>query len=167
VVNLRKFAYLSGLSYNLEMSKTEKQLIGEKGESEAVKWLRQKGFSVLERNYWTKWGELDIVTKKGAEIVFVEVKTVSKPSALANTIAKTSQNVKHETFKDLKTTSDDDYEPEDNIHPWKLKRLGRTIEIYLSDKNIDEDIDWRLDCLAVYLNEKGDLVLIEHLEDIF
>ncbi|PIP58022.1 MAG: YraN family protein, partial [Candidatus Vogelbacteria bacterium CG22_combo_CG10-13_8_21_14_all_37_9] len=53
------------------MSKTEKQLIGEKGESEAVKWLRQKGFSVLERNYWTKWGELDIVTKKGAEIVFV------------------------------------------------------------------------------------------------
>jgi putative endonuclease len=143
------------------MSKTEKQLIGRKGEDEAVKWLRNKGFRILDRNYLTKWGELDIVAQKGSSVVFVEVKTVSRPSALANTIAREQGSIKHET------PLPDNYEPEDNLHPWKLKRLARTIEIYLSDKNIDEETDWRLDCLSVYLNERGDLVLIEHLEDVF
>ena len=146
------------------MSKTEKQLIGQKGEDEAVKWLQNKGFRVLDRNYLTKWGEIDIVAQKGTNLVFVEVKTVSRPSALANTIAKQAKSVGHETEK---IVQEDDYEPEDNLHPWKLKRLARTIEIYLSDKNIDEETDWQLDCLSVYLNERGDLVLIEHLEDVF
>lgn len=146
------------------MPKTEKQLIGQKGEDEAVKWLHKKGFLILDRNYLTKWGELDIVAQKRGEIVFFEVKTVSRPSALANTIAKQAKNVGHET---VKIAQEDDYEPEDNLHPWKLKRLTRTIEIYLSDKNINEETDWRLDCLSVYLNERGDLILIEHLEDVF
>ena len=146
------------------MVQSSKQLLGQKGESEAVKWLRNKGFSILDRNYWTKWGELDIVAKKSGELVFVEVKTVTRPSALANTIAKSAAFVSGETkAADLS----DNYEPEDNLHPWKLKRLARTIEIYLSDKNIDEETDWRLDALSVYLNERGDLILIEHLEDIF
>lgn len=149
------------------MPKTEKQLIGQKGENEAVRWLHNKGFLILDRNYLTKWGEIDIVAKKGLEIVFVEVKTVSRPSALVNTIAKEQGNVKHETLKKAQMDESDAYEPEDNLHPWKLKRLARTIEIYLSDKNLDEEADWRLDCLSVYLNERGDLVLIEHLEDVF
>jgi putative endonuclease len=148
------------------MVQTDKQLLGQKGESEAVKWLKNRGFVILDCNYLTKWGEIDIVAKKGQDLVFVEVKTVTRPSALANTIAFQAKSVAHETTT-LKDWTSDAYEPEDNIHPWKLKRLARTIEIYLSDKNIDEDIDWRLDALSVYFDQEGRLVLIECLEDIF
>ena len=36
------------------------QRTGELGEKIAVKYLESKGFSVLERNYTKKWGEIDI-----------------------------------------------------------------------------------------------------------
>lgn len=61
----------------------------------------------------------------------------------------------------------DDYEPEDNVHPWKLKRLARTIEIYLSQKGIGDDVDWQIDVLAVYLDQAGREIKIDWLESVF
>ena len=132
-----------------EMSQTEKQIIGALGENKAVEFLKQKGFSILNRNYRKPWGEIDIVVKKGSTIYFVEVKTVSR----------LSDDVIHET---------DYYEPEDNIHPWKLKRLYRAINSYLEENDINEDeIDWQLDAITVYLEQgSGKVFKIEHLEDI-
>ena len=52
--------------------------------------------------------------------------------------------------------TDDDYEASDNVHPWKLKRLGRVIQTYILENKIDEDkIEWQLDLLSIYLNEAG------------
>ncbi len=48
---------------------------GRKGECIAVEYLKQSGFSVLQTNYRTKVGEIDIVAKKDATIYFIEVKT--------------------------------------------------------------------------------------------
>lgn len=61
---------------------TEKQIIGAWGENEAVSYLRKKGYTVFERNFRTRAGELDIIAwheKKhfGKTLVFVEVKTRS------------------------------------------------------------------------------------------
>lgn len=120
--------------------------IGERGEKEACDLLKKKGFKILERNYKKKWGEIDIVSQQGSAIHFVEVKTVTR-----ETVGETV----------------DSYQPEDNIHPWKLKRLARTIEIYLLDKDVSDDIDWQLDVIAVYLNKEGAVLKIEYIEDVF
>lgn len=45
------------------------------GESEAVKYLISKGYEIMDRNYRTKIGEIDIIAMKSRILVFVEVKT--------------------------------------------------------------------------------------------
>ena len=47
--------------------------IGGAGEEAAAKYLRRKGYKILERNYHIRGGELDIIAQKDGYIVFVEV----------------------------------------------------------------------------------------------
>lgn len=44
------------------------------GESCVVAWLQKSGYQVLAQNYTTKFGEIDIIAKKGPTISFIEVK---------------------------------------------------------------------------------------------
>lgn len=141
----------------LPKNKTQKQIIGQKGEDEAVKYLKNNGFSVLDRNYLKPWGELDIIAKKGEWLYFVEVKTVTR---------QTESEVGLQVLRSP-TPDHDSYEPEDNIHPWKIKRLSRAINTYLLEKKIDDESDWQVDSISVYLNSRGELLKIDHLEDIF
>ena len=48
--------------------------IGRQGEQLAADWLFQQGFAVLERNWKTRWCEIDIIASKDNVIYFVEVK---------------------------------------------------------------------------------------------
>lgn len=48
---------------------------GKVGEEIASKFLKQKGYQILERNFQTREGEIDIIAKDKEEYVFVEVKT--------------------------------------------------------------------------------------------
>ncbi len=114
---------------------SDKQKIGEIGETVAVKFLMKHGFQIIDRNYTRKWGEIDIVAKKDKKLYFIEVKSVSD--------SVSRENVTHET---------DNYRAEDNMHPWKVKRMSRTIQTYLLDKDIDEDAEWQCDLLVVNLN---------------
>jgi putative endonuclease len=57
------------------MMLNQKQKTGEKGEAIAERHLKKKGYKILERNYRTKLGEIDIIAKDKKTIVFVEVKT--------------------------------------------------------------------------------------------
>jgi len=62
------------------MGKTKKQLIGEWGEQEAVRFLIEKGYKIIEKNFQVRIGELDIIAKHvkphfGETLCFVEVKT--------------------------------------------------------------------------------------------
>jgi putative endonuclease len=52
-----------------------RQIFGEKGESIAVRHLKKKGYKILEKNYRTKLGEIDIIAKDKDTLVFVEVKS--------------------------------------------------------------------------------------------
>ncbi|MDQ5958021.1 MAG: putative endonuclease [Patescibacteria group bacterium] len=124
-----------------------KHKVGQIGEEMATKYLKNKGFSIVVRNYRKPWGEIDIIAQKGEVLHFIEVKTVTREGVL------------HETS--------DSYEPEDNIHPWKLKRLSRTIETFLLKNEKYEDCDWQLDAIAVYLDTEQKLLKIEYIEDIF
>ncbi|MCJ7773245.1 MAG: YraN family protein [Desulfobacterales bacterium] len=51
-----------------------RQIFGRKSESLAVKHLKRKGYKILEQNFRTKMGEIDIIAKDKGVIVFVEVK---------------------------------------------------------------------------------------------
>ena len=129
-------------------TKTEKRALGDLGEDIACKFLAKKGFLVIERNYLRKWGEIDIIAKKDGKIHFIEVKSVSREILPA---------ISHETPSG--------YRPEDNLHPWKLKRLARTIETYLL-QNGSRETDWQFDVITVYINKKDRISRVFMLENI-
>jgi putative endonuclease len=62
----------------LEKIMSKKADLGLKGELLAAKYLSKKGYEVLETNYRYRHAEIDIITKTGGLLVFVEVKTRSK-----------------------------------------------------------------------------------------
>jgi TIGR00252 family protein len=53
------------------------KILGGQGENCAAAYLRKKGYRILEQNYSTHSGEIDIIAENGETLVFVEVKTRS------------------------------------------------------------------------------------------
>ena len=52
-----------------------KKKLGNLGEQIATEYLEKKNCKIIERNFYCKQGEIDIIAKDKNEIVFVEVKT--------------------------------------------------------------------------------------------
>jgi len=105
-------------------------------------------FSILDRNYTKKWGELDIVAQKDGKIYFIEVKSVTR-----NNLDRVSRET-------------DEYNPEDNMHPWKLKRMSRAIQTYLLSKDKYDDMEWQVDLLVVFLDLQNKRARIKVVKDI-
>ena len=53
----------------------ERHSIGKDGEEIATKFLENKGYKILNRNFLTRHGKIDIIAKDKEEYVFIEVKT--------------------------------------------------------------------------------------------
>ena len=117
---------------------SKSQKIGELGEDMACQFLMKHGFSILERNYTKKWGEIDIIAQKGEKRYFIEVKSTSVSSF--DYIMNDANEGEYKTKR-----------PEENMHPWKMKRLRRIVETYLISKRLGY-IDWQFDLLVVYLD---------------
>jgi putative endonuclease len=137
-------------------NRTKKRKIGDVGENIACKFLVKRGFEIIEQNYSKKWGEIDIIAKKTNKLHFIEVKSVSHLP------------VSYET---------DNYNPEDNLHPWKLQRLSRAIQTYLLGYKGNRDVscqpgnstgetDWQFDVMVVYLDLKSMEAKVNYMEDI-
>ncbi len=62
------------------------KITGNAGEHKASDYLLEKGYTILERNWRTKGGEIDIIASKEGKIVFVEVKSLPNgtPELLQN-----------------------------------------------------------------------------------
>jgi putative endonuclease len=105
--------------------------IGKLGEDIVVKYLHTHGFTIIFRNYLTKYGEIDIIAEKCLVIHFIEVKAKSVPDS-------ESRNVNA-------------YKPEYNMHYRKLHRMHKTIEIYMSETNQIPDT-WQIDLFSVTIN---------------
>ena len=54
-----------------------KKKLGANGEEIAARFLKKRGYRILERNYRIRLGEIDIIAEQGADLVFIEVKTRS------------------------------------------------------------------------------------------
>ncbi|MBQ0017110.1 MAG: YraN family protein [Clostridiales bacterium] len=97
------------------------KVLGTKGEVEAKEFLIKKGYKILETNYTTKLGEIDIIAKQKDVIVFVEVKA-------------------RETLR---------YGlPREAITPYKQNKIRRVATLYLKIKNqITSKV--RFDCIDI------------------
>lgn len=145
--------------------RTEKRKIGDIGENIACKFLMKRGFEIIEQNYNKKWGEIDIIARrcvgqaqKGQKLHFIEVKSVTRDS------------LKYVSPACAGRPETDSYRPEDNLHPWKLKRLSRVIQTYLlsydRNKDVTHETDWQFDVIVVYLDIKGLQAKVNYMEDI-
>lgn len=71
----------------------QKKELGSCGEDVACNYLEKIGYKIIERNFLSRQGEIDIIAKDGTEYVFVEVKTRSsnfygKPAEAVNEVKK-------------------------------------------------------------------------------
>ena len=122
------------------------QEIGKLGEVIAVKYLKKKGYRILDRNFefrvaGRKKGELDIVVKKHGIISFVEVK------ALDN---------QEQTFA-----------PEDRIDFKKKKSIAKTAEFWLLKNKIPLESKCQIDVVSIRLDFQTRKAKISHFFNTF
>jgi len=130
---------------------TEKRKTGNLGEDLACRFLMKHGFNIIDRNYLKKCGEIDIIAKNKGKIHFIEIKSVS---------CETISGVSDETSKN------NDFRPEDNVHQWKLQRLAKAIQIYLTEKSVSDETDWQFDVITVYIDKKRLISKVYLIENV-
>jgi putative endonuclease len=135
---------------------TYKSQIGKLGEDLACKYLINEGYTIIERNFRRKWGEIDIIAKNPANIlVFAEIKTMQSGNP--------AMRGKHCRIAELP----DSLKPEDQLTVAKYKKLKRTSELYIGfhQELIDENRGWQIDLIAIdiYADDKYS---IRHYENI-
>lgn len=119
--------------------------IGRQCEQIAEQYLKNRGFSIIERNYRKKFGEIDIVAKKDNVVHFVEVK------GTASAYSRAVQGV-------------DVHRPEEHMHKAKLARLARTIEAYILERQVTDA--YTLDLLVICINENKRRVQVRAIWDV-
>ena len=82
---------------------------GKLAEDRAIKYLQQERFIIIDRNFYTRFGEIDIVALRDNTVHFIEVK------------------------------SGIGFDPVYNLTPQKLSKILKSIEIYLIRKNLQMD----------------------------
>ncbi len=94
--------------------------IGFDKEKEAGKFLKKNGFKILDKNYRTPYGEIDIVAKEKKVLVFVEVKY--RKTSLFGT-------------------------PQEAVNFKKQQKIIKSAIIYMKEKNISRD--YRFDIVSI------------------
>ncbi len=109
--------------------------LGEKGEEIAKKYLIKKGYRIIERNYQTKFGEIDIIAKRKEKFYFIEVKT------------RTNRSYGR---------------PIDAMTPYKIKHLIRSVQVYIAKKQL-EGTEVSIDVIEV--EKVNGQWIINHIEN--
>lgn len=97
--------------------------IGKLGEDLACKYLQDKGYKIIERNFEARQGEIDIIAKEQNELVFIEVKTRS--------------NISYG-------------KPAEAVNEIKQNHLIKTIEYYVYSRHLEDEFI-RIDIIEIYL----------------
>ncbi len=127
-----------------------KNSLGRFGEDLACRFLKKRGYRILQRNYRKPWGEIDIIGRApDRTLVFFEVKTLREGEG------------------------ENSLQPEDNMTAAKLRKL-RTVCAGFVAKNprlINEESGWRIDVLAITVPRgtmkiKGENCAITHYENV-
>ena len=119
------------------MTETKKQF-GDSGEELACKFLEEKGFQILKRNWRYSHGEIDIIAKDKDSLVFIEVKT--------------RRNLEYGP-------------PELAVTKSKQRQIRKMAEAYLYINEITNQ-DCRIDVVAILMLDR-DTPQINHIENAF
>lgn len=118
---------------------TEARLaLGAWGEDRAAEYLRRQGMKIVERNFRTPVGEIDIIARHKSVLLFVEVKT-RRSNAFGT--------------------------PQEAVGQRKQRQIVRTAQWYLQN-NINTKLQPRFDVVAILCQSNGE-PLITHLPDAF
>ena len=113
-----------------------KKEIGIFGEDAVIEYLKEHGYNIVERNYTTKSGEIDIIANENREIVFIEVKT--------------RRSLKYGM-------------PSEAVNSVKMKHIVRAAKYYLYITN-QENFNIRFDVIEVFLEKNR--YRINHIKKI-
>jgi|SRR5579875_219745 len=126
----------------VRVSSDPRHRLGATGEQLAAEHLTRRGFQILERNYRTRWGELDIVAFDGHTLAFCEVKT--------------------------RRGSGRPVTPFESIHAAKRRQVRRMVASWMSERpGRPSAAAIRCDAIGVILSPGGQLLALEHLEGAF
>lgn len=123
----------------------DKQKIGNIGEELACEYLVKHGYRVLGRNIRGRGWELDIVAQsKDKTLVFVEVKALS---------ARAGETI---------------LSPEDHFTRSKFIKTKRACEMFIgqNDELIKEKKGWRIDLIALTVDQDGKAKEFRHYENV-
>jgi putative endonuclease len=116
--------------------------LGATGERLAAEHLERCGFNVLERNFRTRWGELDIVAFDGRTLAFCEVKSRRAGGSRGG--------------------------PFEAVGPGKQVRVRRMAGSWLAERRDRPRAPvLRFDVIGVTFDPAGRLISLEHLEGAF
>lgn len=111
--------------------------LGQRGENVAARFLRDGGYRIIERNFKTRFGEVDIIARDGKTLVFVEVKT----------------------------RKGSEHDPEDQVNHEKQKQITKVAEFYLTRFGLPLP-PVRFDVISVLWPRNQDPI-IRHIQDAF
>lgn len=100
--------------------------IGQLGEKIAKEYLQKKGYKILDQNYRTKFTEIDLIAKKGKELVLIEVRT---------------------------KTEEDFVSPEESLNKKKLRKLRSGAISYVSKTGWRGP--YRIDAICIVLKNNS------------
>ena len=104
-----------------------------------MKFLKQKGYQIIERNYRSAWGEIDLVVQDGDVLAFVEVKTRRSLKFGAPQLAVTNS---------------------------KQRKISKTALQYLQEKELFDYV-CRFDVISIVFPPDPSEPIIEHIEHAF
>lgn len=115
------------------------KIIGKIGENAASEHLKNNGYSILQRNFRTRYGEIDIIAKEGKSLVFVEVK------------ARRGRNFGL---------------PREAVDFYKQSRIKNVASLYVAMKKMNEE-NIRFDVVEVMMDECNNVKSICLIKDAF
>ncbi|OGN08874.1 MAG: hypothetical protein A3J46_03210 [Candidatus Yanofskybacteria bacterium RIFCSPHIGHO2_02_FULL_41_11] len=113
---------------------------GSFAEGLAEKFLEDRGYKILGRNYRKPWGEVDIIAEKEGIIIFVEVKASDSPAPKG-------------------------FEPEKRVNNDKILRIKRAAQTYIQQDNLDKR-SWQIDIIAIELNKDRGVAKVTHFKNV-
>jgi putative endonuclease len=124
----------------------KKKSLGSLGENLAANHLHKKGYTILERNFRSKFGEIDLVV--------LDSPTSSK------------QNPQTLVFVEVKTRWSQKFgSPEEAITPGKIKRIIKAGQYYkILHPGLPKAL--RLDAVVIDLSPQGELERVEHIKNL-
>jgi putative endonuclease len=125
------------------MSSDVRHHLGSVGEQLAAEHLERRGLVILDRNYRTRWGELDIVALDGQALVFCEVKARRASASCGG--------------------------PLEAVTPRKQAQVRRMAASWLRERGRERGFAAviRFDAIGVTVDAAGALISLEHLEGAF